>query len=90
VPPLVVKVSPVSYVPEIEVSDIAAWSALATVTPYAVETALNLPVSLGVNVAVIVADPAPAIVTAPDEALTLATEEFDDVKAMLPPTEALS
>jgi hypothetical protein len=44
-----------------------------------VETALNLPVSLGVNAAVIVADPAPSIVTAPDEALTLATEAFDDV-----------
>jgi hypothetical protein len=52
--------------------------ALATVTKYVVVAELNLPVSLGVNVAVMVAEPAPAIVTAPDEAFTLATVASDD------------
>jgi hypothetical protein len=52
--------------------------ALATVTEYVVVAELNLPVSLGVKVAVMVAEPAPAIVTAPDEAFTLATAVSDD------------
>ena len=57
---------------------LTVWAALATVTEYVVVAVLNLPVSVGVKVAVIVAEPAPAIVTAPDDALTLATEVFDD------------
>jgi hypothetical protein len=52
--------------------------ALATVTEYVVVAELNLPVSLGVNVAVMVAEPTPAIVTVPDEAFTLATVVSDD------------
>ena len=57
---------------------LTVWAAFATVTAYVVEAVLNFPVSVGVNVAVIVAEPAPAIVTAPDDALTLATEVFDE------------
>jgi hypothetical protein len=52
--------------------------ALATVTAYVVVAELNLPVSLGVNVAVIVAEPAPVIVTAPVDAPTVATEVSDE------------
>ena len=40
---------------------------------------LNLPVSVGVKVAVIVADPAPATVTAPVEEFTLATDVLEVV-----------
>ena len=51
---------------------------MATVIEYVVVAELNLPVSLGVNVAVMVAEPAPAIVTAPEEAFTLVTVASDD------------
>ena len=49
-----------------------------------------MPVSVGVNVAVIVAEPAPAIVTAPVDALTLAADAFDDEYEIDPATEAAS
>ena len=64
-----------------------AWP---TVTAYVVVAVLNLPVSVGVKVAVIVAEPAPAIVTAPDDAFTLATEVFDDPYDTEPATDPLS
>ena len=51
---------------------------------------LNLPVSVGVKVAVIVAEPAFPTVTAPDDALTLATEVFDDPYDTEPATDPLS
>jgi len=56
-------------------SDGVAWP---TDTTYVVEAVLNFPVSVGVNVAVIVAEPAPATVTAPVEEFTVATEVFDE------------
>ena len=37
-----------------------------------------MPVSVGVNVAVMVAEPAPMTVTAPVEEFTVATEVFDE------------
>jgi hypothetical protein len=86
----VVSVNPVPYVPDVDVNVSAAWFALATLTAYVVDAALNLPVSVGVNAAVIVADPAPSTVTAPVDELTLATEVFDEEYAMLPPTDAPS
>ena len=49
---------------------------------------LNLPVSVGVNVAVIVAEPAPATVTAPVEEFTVATDVFDEAYPTEPATEA--
>ena len=60
-----------------EVNEIV-WDALATLTEYVVVAVLNFPVSVGVNVAVIVAEPAPAIVTAPVPELTLATDVSED------------
>jgi hypothetical protein len=85
-----VSVRPVPYVPDVDVSVNAAWFAFATLTAYVVDTALNLPVSVGVNAAVMVADPAPSMATAPVDELTLATEVFDEEYAMLPPTDAPS
>ena len=66
----------------------ADWVDFATLTAYVVVAELNLPVSVGVKVAVIVADPAPATVTAPVEEFTLATEVLEDEYAIAPPTEA--
>ena len=57
-------------------------------TTYVVEAVLNFPVSVGVNVAVIVADPAPATVTAPVEEFTVATEVFDEAYPTDPATDA--
>ena len=67
---------------------LTVWAAFATVTAYVVVAALNLPVSVGVNVAVIVADPAPATVTAPVEEFTVATDVFDEAYPTEPATDA--
>ena len=67
---------------------LTVWAAFATVTAYVVVAELNLPVSVGVNVAVIVADPAPATVTAPVEEFTVATDVFDEAYPTEPATDA--
>ena len=57
-------------------------------TEYVVVAVLNLPVSVGVKVAVIVAEPAPAIVTTPVEEFTVTTDVFDEAYPTEPATEA--
>ena len=83
VPPDVVNGNAVPYVPDVEVSDNVACEACATVAVRAIVSPVSkLVVSVGVNVAVIVAVPAPTIVIV--EALNDTTDVSDDAYVNAP------